>query len=71
MKLQTGKCNECGLIFKEGDIIEIDHSKPKNLGLDNSYSSKPLLRKYYHSTKTYKTINPRTPYNYINGRPMR
>lgn len=46
MKLQAGKCNECGLIFKEGDIIEIDHIKPKKLGLDNSYPSKQFLHKY-------------------------
>ncbi len=71
MEVQAGKCNECGLIFKEGDIIEIDHSKPKNLGLDNSYSIKPLLRNYYHSPKTYKTINFGARYIYMSGKPMR
>lgn len=39
LKLQKGKCNECGLIFKDGDIIEIDHIKPKKIGLNNSISN--------------------------------
>ena len=61
MKIQIGKCNECGLIFKEGDIIEIDHISPTKLSINNSLYNKQLLHRYYHTTKTYRNARLDNP----------
>ena len=32
LKKQKGKCTHCGLIFRESDLMEVDHIKPISLG---------------------------------------
>ena len=41
----------CGLMFLPGDIIEIDHIKPKKLGGSNSYENLQVLHGHCHDKK--------------------
>ncbi len=49
---QKGKCNHCGLRFKDGDLLEVDHIIPRSLGGKNSYANKQLLHRHCHDVKT-------------------
>lgn len=44
--LQKGKCKEYGLIFKDGDILDIDHILPKKLSSNDTSENKQLLYKH-------------------------
>ena len=52
LKKQKGKCNHCGLFFKDGDIWEVDHIVPKSKGGRNEYKNLQLLHRHCHDTKT-------------------
>ena len=52
LKRQKGKCTHCGLSFKEGEKIEIDHIIPKSKGGKNEYKNFQLLHKHCHDIKT-------------------
>lgn len=52
LKKQKGKCNHCGGLFREGDLWETDHIKPKSNGGSNSYSNLQLLHAHCHDQKT-------------------
>lgn len=52
LKKQKGKCNYCGLHFKEGDKIELDHIVPKSKGGKNEYKNFQILHKHCHDSKT-------------------
>ena len=52
LKRQKGKCNYCGLYFKESDVMEIDHIIPKSKGGKNEYKNFQLLHNYCHDKKT-------------------
>ncbi|MGK7933571.1 MAG: group II intron reverse transcriptase/maturase [Microcystaceae cyanobacterium] len=52
LKRQKGKCNHCGLHFKEGDLLEIDHIIPKSKGGKNEYKNFQLLHRHCHDNKT-------------------
>lgn len=52
LKKQKGKCSHCGLHFKNGDLMEIDHITPKSLGGNNSFNNKQLLHRHCHDKKT-------------------
>jgi RNA-directed DNA polymerase len=52
LKKQKGRCNHCGLIFKDEDLLEVDHIIPCSLGGNNSYSNKQLLHRHCHDVKT-------------------
>jgi len=52
LKRQQGKCNHCGLPFKPGDLIEIDHIEPKVKGGKNAYANLQALHRHCHDTKT-------------------
>ena len=52
LKRQKGKCTHCGLFFKDGDTLEIDHVNPKAKGGKNSYENLQLLHRHCHDTKT-------------------
>lgn len=54
IKRQQGKCNYCGLHFKDRDIIEVDHITPKNKGGNDSYENLQLLHGRCHDQKTTK-----------------
>jgi RNA-directed DNA polymerase len=52
LKRQKGKCNHCGLHFKEEDKLELDHIIPKSKGGKNEYKNFQLLHKHCHDSKT-------------------
>ncbi len=52
LKKQKGKCNLCGLYFKDGDVIELDHIIPKSKGGKDEYKNWQLLHRHCHDEKT-------------------
>ena len=54
LKIQKGKCLECGLNLKHGDTIETDHIIPKSLGGKDVIDNFQLLHKHCHDLKTVR-----------------
>ena len=52
LKNQKGKCNWCGLYFREGDVLEEDHIISTALGGKNVYNNLQLLHAHCHDEKT-------------------
>jgi RNA-directed DNA polymerase len=52
LKKQKGKCNHCGLSFKDGNLLEIDHITPKSKGGKNKYENLQILHRHCHDIKT-------------------
>jgi RNA-directed DNA polymerase len=52
LKKQKGKCTYCGLTFRDGDLMEIDHIIPTVMGGKNSKDNKQLLHRHCHDMKT-------------------
>ncbi len=52
LRRQKGKCNLCGLYFREGDFLELDHILPKSCGGTNRRDNLQLLHKHCHHQKT-------------------
>lgn len=52
LKKQKGKCNHCGLYFKDGDLVEIDHVIPRISGGKDEYSNLQALHRHCHDIKT-------------------
>jgi len=52
IKNQKGKCAQCGLYLKDGDLLEIDHLIPKSLGGTDLYVNLQLLHRHCHDLKT-------------------
>ena len=52
LKKQKGKCNYCGLYFKDGDLLEKDHIIPKSRGGKNDSKNLQLLHRHCHDKKT-------------------
>jgi RNA-directed DNA polymerase len=52
LRKQKGKCSYCGLTFRDGDLLEIDHIIPKSLGGKNEYKNKQILHRHCHDKKT-------------------
>lgn len=52
LKRQKGKCLHCGLYFKDGDLLEIDHIHPKAKGGKDCYENWQLLHRHCHDEKT-------------------
>ena len=52
LKKQKGKCPHCGLTFRDGDKLEVDHIIPKSQKGKNSYDNLQLLHRHCHDTKT-------------------
>lgn len=58
LERQKGKCAHCGMFFKDGDRMEIDHKIPKSKGGRNIKENLQLLHGHCHDKKTaqdYKT----------------
>jgi RNA-directed DNA polymerase len=51
LKDQQGKCRYCGLVFKDGDIWEIDHLVPKSQGGRNTLSNCQVLHRHCHDQR--------------------
>jgi RNA-directed DNA polymerase len=56
LKVQKGKCNHCGLTFRDGDIWEVDHITPRNQGGKDVYNNLQLLHRHCHDVKTANDI---------------
>jgi RNA-directed DNA polymerase len=52
LKNQHGRCLACGLHFKPGDVMEIDHKFPFHLGGEDRISNLQLLHRQCHDQKT-------------------
>ena len=52
LRRQKGKCNLCGLYFREGDRLEIDHIRPRYLKGTNQTDNLQLLHQHCHHEKT-------------------
>ncbi|MBC6474362.1 MAG: group II intron reverse transcriptase/maturase [Hormoscilla sp. GM102CHS1] len=52
LKKQQGKCERCGLTFKDGDKWEVDHVIPTSRGGKDRYDNLQLLHDYCHDAKT-------------------
>ncbi|MCY7277116.1 MAG: group II intron reverse transcriptase/maturase [Phormidesmis sp. CAN_BIN44] len=58
LKRQKGKCPECQLYFREGDILEVDHIIPRSQGGKDEYINLQLLHRHCHDTKTARDPLP-------------
>jgi RNA-directed DNA polymerase len=52
LKHQKGQCAYCGLYFKPGDLLEIDHVIPRRLGGDDRLMNLQVLHRHCHDQKT-------------------
>ncbi|MEM6753816.1 MAG: group II intron reverse transcriptase/maturase [Cyanobacteria bacterium P01_C01_bin.38] len=52
LKEQKGKCNLCGLYFRDEDVLEIDHIIPKSSGGKDEYKNYQLLHRHCHDKKS-------------------
>jgi len=52
LKHQKGKCAHCELLFRSGDVMEVDHIKPKSKGGRDNYKNLQLLHRHCHDQKT-------------------
>lgn len=51
LQKQEGKCHWCGLRFKDGDQIEVDHLTPRSLGGGEELSNKTALHRHCHDQR--------------------
>ncbi len=51
LRMQKGKCQHCGLTFKDSDSWEVDHIKPLSLGGKDRWDNLQLLHKHCHDIK--------------------
>ena len=52
LKIQQWLCPRCGLYFREGDLLEVDHSIPTALGGKDVRSNKWVYHRHCHDEKT-------------------
>jgi RNA-directed DNA polymerase len=52
LKIQQWQCPRCGLYFKNGDLLEVDHAIPTALGGKDDLSNKWVYHKHCHDEKT-------------------
>jgi len=52
LKRQKGKCTECGLYFKDTDVMEVDHIVPTSLKGKDEWVNLQLLHGHCHDVKT-------------------
>ncbi|AOX04357.1 group II intron reverse transcriptase/maturase [Moorena producens PAL-8-15-08-1] len=57
LKRQKGKCNHCGLTFRDGDVMEKHHIIPRSLGGNDLDKNLELLHLHCHDAKHGKKID--------------
>jgi RNA-directed DNA polymerase len=56
LRRQEGKCWECGLRFRYGDAMEVDHLIPRERGGKDVYGNLQLLHAHCHKAKTARDL---------------
>jgi RNA-directed DNA polymerase len=54
LQKQQGKCKWCELLFKEGDVIELDHITPRNQGGKDDTGNLAALHHHCHDQRHAK-----------------
>jgi RNA-directed DNA polymerase len=54
LRRQKGRCSQCGMYFRDGDLMEIDHSIPTSQGGRDEHQNLQLLHRHCHDIKTAK-----------------
>ena len=54
LQKQEGKCHWCGLLFQDGDMVEIDHITPKSFGGGEELGNKCVLHNHCHDQRHAK-----------------
>lgn len=57
LKRQQGKCRECRLRFREGDVWEVAHVIPRRRGGTSGIHNLQLLHRHCHDIKTAREID--------------
>lgn len=52
LKRQEWRCAECGLLFRDGDVIEIDHIQPTVTGGTDIAFNRQAIHRHCHDRKT-------------------
>jgi RNA-directed DNA polymerase len=52
LQKQRGTCWECGLYFRDGDLVEVDHIIPRASGGRDAFHNWQLLHRHCHDRKT-------------------
>ena len=52
LEKQKGRCQYCGLLFREEDVLEVDHKIPNSRGGRDEYKNLQLLHRHCHDEKT-------------------
>ncbi len=52
LKQQKGKCPVCEYMFKNEDVMEVDHIIPRAIGGKDNYENLQLLHRHCHDVKT-------------------
>jgi len=52
LKKQKGKCPHCEYIFRNEDVMEVDHIIPRAIGGKDEYKNLQLLHRHCHDVKT-------------------
>jgi RNA-directed DNA polymerase len=56
LKMQQWQCPRCGLYFKEGDLLEVDHIIPTALDGKDAISNKWVYHRHCHDEKTAEDL---------------
>jgi RNA-directed DNA polymerase len=56
LQIQKGQCPRCGLYFRDGDLLEVDHSIPLALGGRDERSNKWVYHRHCHDEKTVEDL---------------
>jgi RNA-directed DNA polymerase len=56
LQKQEGKCRWCGLLFQDGDLIEVDHITPRKEGGGEELSNKFALHRHCHDERHAKRV---------------
>ena len=51
LERQKGKCEHCGLLFRNEDVMEVDHKIPLSLGGEDRMNNLQLLHAHSHDVK--------------------
>ena len=58
LQKQQGRCRWCELLFRPGDLIEIDHITPKSEGGGEELSNKLALHRHCHDARHARRATP-------------